>query len=359
MKECRKCGRLLPLNQFALKQAATGTRQSQCRTCQNAYSRAHHQQNRLRFRAGNKANRVRYKVRARRHVQSYLEANPCVDCGERDTVVLEFDHVSGRKRMAVAALVYRGPSIASLDAEIAKCIVRCANCHRRKTLGDKHWRSCSITQSKVTHLVKTKSEPLGPASSMVEHPPFKRRVRGPIPRRGKVAPFTSSCVAHKICARCQVAKPLTGFCRLKRRGGVLDCYCLGCRRDYNKLYHQIFAAIHHTAVACYKRQRRARNARILMTYLGAHACVDCGESDARVLEFDHLNGTKLGDVAQLLAANWERIAAEIAKCEVRCANCHRRKTAKQFGWYANVRADRAWRGSNPQPPDSKSGTLSN
>jgi hypothetical protein len=30
---------------------------------------------------------------------------------------------------------------------------------------------------------------------------------------------------------------------------------------------------------------------------------------------------------------WNRILAEIAKCQVRCANCHRRKTARDFKWF--------------------------
>jgi hypothetical protein len=30
---------------------------------------------------------------------------------------------------------------------------------------------------------------------------------------------------------------------------------------------------------------------------------------------------------------WNRVSAEIDKCEVRCANCHRRKTVKQFKWF--------------------------
>jgi hypothetical protein len=53
-----------------------------------------------------------------------------------------------------------------------------------------------------------------------------------------------------------------------------------------------------------------------------------------VLEFDHHDrATKREDVSRLMAySSWRRIEAEIAKCDVRCANCHRRRTAHQLGW---------------------------
>lgn len=64
---------------------------------------------------------------------NYLEQHPCVDCGESDPVVLEFDHVRGEKSYNVTTLGWRLCSWNSLMREIDKCDVRCANCHRRKT----------------------------------------------------------------------------------------------------------------------------------------------------------------------------------------------------------------------------------
>jgi hypothetical protein len=66
------------------------------------------------------------------HVHSILLENGCVDCGERDPVVLEFDHV-GRKRATVTRLAWNGCSLATIDREIRECEIRCANCHRRAT----------------------------------------------------------------------------------------------------------------------------------------------------------------------------------------------------------------------------------
>ena len=74
----------------------------------------------------------------------------------------------------------------------------------------------------------------------------------------------------------------------------------------------------------------------LLAYLSAHPCLDCGESDPVVLDFDHADrGRKTASIADMLKArrSWSGIELEIAKCEVRCANCHRRRTARQFAWY--------------------------
>ena len=79
---------------------------------------------------------------------------------------------------------------------------------------------------------------------------------------------------------------------------------------------------------------RKSNERLLVTYLEAHPCIDCGEKDIVVLEFDHVRGVKRADIAQMKSSYTSKsILLELAKCEVRCANCHRRKTARTFGSY--------------------------
>lgn len=67
-------------------------------------------------------------------VREYLETHPCVDCGETDARTLDFDHV-GEKNFTIGnALTTRGVNIDILVKEISLCVVRCSNCHRKKTL---------------------------------------------------------------------------------------------------------------------------------------------------------------------------------------------------------------------------------
>lgn len=70
----------------------------------------------------------------------------------------------------------------------------------------------------------------------------------------------------------------------------------------------------------------------LQDYLRMHPCVDCGEEDPIVLEFDHL-GDKSFDISKgLRYRNWTSVLAEIKKCQVVCANCHRRRTTRRGGY---------------------------
>lgn len=84
-----------------------------------------------------KERKVRLQLERRRQLQQfireYLSTHPCVDCGENDPVVLDFDHITGDKDDCVSNGVRRGWGIVRLAAEIKKCEVRCANCHRRIT----------------------------------------------------------------------------------------------------------------------------------------------------------------------------------------------------------------------------------
>jgi hypothetical protein len=83
--------------------------------------------------------------------------------------------------------------------------------------------------------------------------------------------------------------------------------------------------------------RRFARKQILLEYLLAHPCVDCPEKDPVVLEFDHL-GDKLFDISDGLMRPLEIFLEEISKCEVVCANCHKRRTAKRAGdWYKDVK----------------------
>jgi L-lysine 2,3-aminomutase len=82
---------------------------------------------------------------------------------------------------------------------------------------------------------------------------------------------------------------------------------------------------------------REENRQLVLDYLREHPCIDCGEADPIVLQFDHRNPKdKKKAVANLVRYySTEVVGTEIAKCDVRCANCHIRRTGKQFGWWKN------------------------
>jgi hypothetical protein len=137
----------------------------------------------------------------------------------------------------------------------------------------------------------------------------------------------------KRCARCQIDVSVAAF--KKRKNGSCYAYCGPCQTEYLHDHYLKNAAL-------YKKRRREsgrryflRDRAYVIEYLRSHPCVDCGENDPVVLEFDHIDrNTKDTEIGNLVrwGCSLLRLQHEISKCAVRCAHCHRRRTAKQFGW---------------------------
>lgn len=268
------------------------------------------------------------RTRVYEHVLEYLNQHPCLDCGERDPVVLEFDHV-GEKRGNVSELVTHGLSWTELAREIANCEIRCGNCHRRKTIerGD--------YSNGVRKLCERPGQDSNPRHAASKAAANSAEPPGHGCEFDDIQPGTQV----RVCSRCFRVRSVDRF-YLRSRSNRKHSWCRDC--------HNLFMRGHYAAnrdgyiarVTRNKTRTLAENAPRVLRYLLEHPCTDCGESDARVLEFDHLRD-KRSDVTALLRAgySWELVEAEIAKCEVRCVNCHRRRTAMTRGFYRQRATD--------------------
>jgi hypothetical protein len=134
---------------------------------------------------------------------------------------------------------------------------------------------------------------------------------------------------------CKVSTPLTEFNQKRSSPDGLQPHCRECNREASRAYYRRNHAKHIIDVRANSRDYKVRNRETLLAHLLEHPCLDCGESDPTVLDFDHVRGVKSDDVSVLAAlpAGRRRLRAEIDKCEVRCVNCHRRRTRRVRRWW--------------------------
>lgn len=77
--------------------------------------------------------------------------------------------------------------------------------------------------------------------------------------------------------------------------------------------------------------RYVTSRRALLSQYKDKPCADCGvRYPPYVMDFDHRDPTqKSFDVSQRFRMRLELLLAEVAKCDVVCANCHRERTHRQ------------------------------
>ena len=113
------------------------------------------------------------------------------------------------------------------------------------------------------------------------------------------------------------------------------------RRQYARQHYLANRDLYIKRAKVNKRRTVQQNRQRLLDYLQVHPCCDCGESDPVVLQFDHLGTDKAGLVCRMVIEgfSWQTVVAEIAKCDVVCANCHFRRTARRHGgWFKALSA---------------------
>ncbi len=166
---------------------------------------------------------------------------------------------------------------------------------------------------------------------MVECHPSKVDVAGsnPVSR--------SFFLETRRCGSCGEAKPIDDFTFRSRASGKRHTTCKACQQRFKRTHYERNRHSYLRKSAEQKKQAIGRCRVRILQYLQKHSCVDCGENDPNVLEFDHIEG-KRRSITQIVldGVAWERIMEEITRCEVRCANCHRKKTARQQGWYKRL-----------------------
>jgi len=83
------------------------------------------------------ANHASLRDAKRTRMETFKAGKRCEICGEDHPACLDFHHKPGEAKLfTVADAVARGYSDADIWAEIAKCRVLCANCHRKEHYQD-------------------------------------------------------------------------------------------------------------------------------------------------------------------------------------------------------------------------------
>lgn len=148
----------------------------------------------------------------------------------------------------------------------------------------------------------------------------------------------------KRCPKCGKDKWTASYeikiYKVKKKSGYekrqyLSPYCRDCKNARNRDDFHNKKKSRKKSINQSRKNRIETNRKNMLEYLSDKSCVDCGESDPVVLEFDHEPGVHKRDCVSRLVdkASWKSILEEIGKTQIVCVNCHRIRTFKRHGWY--------------------------
>lgn len=130
----------------------------------------------------------------------------------------------------------------------------------------------------------------------------------------------------KICSKCKTEKAISEFEKDSSKKDGHKYQCKTCRNAYRKSYEK-----GHPVRAQYVRNRIVDRRATVRRMKEESPCTDCGiHYPYYVMQYDHIGTDKLFNISSAMGRSMASILAEIAKCELVCANCHATRTHKRL-----------------------------
>ncbi len=140
----------------------------------------------------------------------------------------------------------------------------------------------------------------------------------------------------KVCRKCKIQKNDDEFNFRNKKKLIRANVCKNCSREQIRAHYLDNRSYYLNKARSRNNKLRTQTRKFIWDYLSTKKCIDCGESNPIVLEFDHQRDKKINvSHAAKFGYDISKLKEEVSKCEIRCANCHRIKTARELGWYKN------------------------
>ena len=128
----------------------------------------------------------------------------------------------------------------------------------------------------------------------------------------------------KICSTCRIPKDESLFHKNKNKKDGLQSQCKDCARLRDAKSYQGNNK-RKEAIKNAREDKRDYNRNLTRRYKAWCKCKICGEKEPVALDLHHTDPyEKDSNPASLYSYSTKRLKAEIRKCIVLCANCHRK-----------------------------------
>jgi hypothetical protein len=158
-KTCTTCGETKQIEEFGIKRSTADGHNYQCRKCVRIYQKGRPKP-RARTNRNVKLKKIRafkksHRINGTAWLMNLKNNSRCLICGEDHPHTLDFHHRDPATKVDTISNMARVDK-KTLIKEVAKCVILCANCHRKHHAGDLPLPKSGGMETRAPNPLKTK-----------------------------------------------------------------------------------------------------------------------------------------------------------------------------------------------------------